>query len=367
MLLQGRASVRFEKIGTCSYASSMRGGGFDMVRGKAFRGVAALVAASVASQASAIIPFFFVFPIPHSSVDPDKIEASLEQRKLAMCAAYHQNVIDPEISGKKEDSYHGDVVKTVVDRLSTFSNSKKLIGAYIGQWRLQAKQNYQSGQDYARILIDGCNRSNLPVNKLQYDAWKNPSVTNAASQPSVRNIPARPIKLDGLISTNDFPSTVRPIKAEYAVGMTLQIDRSGKVVDCFIDATSGSDPLDDATCNLLKQRAQFTPAVEEGYLVVSEYKFTQRWVTSERSLVPANTSVAKLPPPTPARTLQPSAVAQPVAPKTQPVEVPVAQATSSDAIFDTAMNRCDRIGFKRGQADFKSCVMQQIRLLSEVK
>lgn len=215
-----------------------------MGKGKGLAGALALSFAAVASSASAF-PFFFIFPIPRGSVDPDKIDASLEQRKLAMCAAYHQNVIDPEVSGKRETTYHGDIVKAVMDRLSTFPNAKKLVGTYIGQWRLQAKQNYQSGQDYARMLIEGCNHANLPVNKLQYDDWKSSSVGNTASKPS-----------------NAQPA------------------------------------------------------------------------------------------------------AQPAA---QPTSAPAPQNLSDDAILDTAMNRCDRIGFKRGQDDFKSCVMQQIRLLSDVK
>lgn len=336
-----------------------------MGRGKGLAGAVALSFAAVASSANAF-PFFFIFPIPRGSVDPDKIDASLDQRKLAMCAAYHQNVIDPEVSGKRETTYHGDIVKTVMDRLSTFPNAKKLVGTYIGQWRLQAKQNYQSGQDYARILIEGCNYSNLPVNKLQYDVWKNPSVSNATSQPSVRNIPARPIKLDGLISTSDFPLSVRASKAEYVVSVTLQIDRVGKVVDCFIDATSGSEALDDATCNLLKQRAQFTPAVEDGYVAVSEYKYTQRWVAPQ-AVIHSNAVPAAPLASAPKRIAPPSVAAQPIAPIAQPVRAPTSQNLNDDAILDTAMNRCDRIGYKRGQDDFKTCVMQQIRLLSEIK
>jgi len=334
-----------------------------MRMGKAMAGAAALGVASIATNAMAI-PFFFVFPIPRSSVDPDKIEASLEQRKLAMCAAYHQNVIDPEISGKKENSYHGDIVKTVMDRLSTLANAKKLVGAYIGQWRSQAKQNYQSGQDYARILIDGCNHSNLPVNKIQYDSWKNPSVANATSQPSVSNFPARPIKLDGLISASDFPLSVRTSNAEYVVSVTLQVDRVGKVVDCFIDVTSGSQALDDATCNLLKQRAQFTPAVEDGYVAVSEYKYTQRWV-APKAVTHSNAVPAAPLATAPKRIVQPSIVAQPIAPTAQPVRAPTSQNLNDDAILDTAMNRCERIGFQRGQADFKTCVLGQIRILTE--
>lgn len=221
---------------------------------------------------------------------------------------------------------------------------------------MQAKQNYQSGQDYARILIEGCNYSNLPVNKLQYDVWRNPSHSNAVSQPSVRSVPARPVKLDGVILASDFPTNVRRTKPEYVVSTTLQIDRSGKVVDCFIDSTSGSENLDETTCSLLKQRAQFTPAVEDGYVVVSEYKYVHRWDVSQQSTHLNAVTATTVPVRPPEKTSD-----------VQPAKAPTPQKLSDDAILDTAMNRCDRIGFKRGQDDFKSCVMQQIRLLSEIK
>lgn len=229
------------------------------------------------ATAANAIPFFFVFPIPKGSADPDKINATLDQRKLAMCAAYHQNVIDPEINGKKEDSFHGDIVRSAMNRLENLSSAKRLVGAYIGQWRLQSKQSYQAGQNYGKMLIEGCNYSNLPVIKAQYDVWNNNSSTSPHAQAQINNIPPKPIKLDGVIRSTDFPSGVSPEKSEYVVGMVLQIDRNGNVADCFIEASSGSETLDDATCNLLKQRAKFSPAVEGGYVAVSDFKYTQHW------------------------------------------------------------------------------------------
>ena len=308
------------------------------------------------STSALAIPFFFVFPIPRGSVNPDKIDASLEQRKLAMCAAYHQNVIDPEIDGKREASYHGDVVNTVVNKLSSFTNSKKLIGAYIGQWRLQTKQSYQSAQDYARMLVEGCNYSNLPVNKIQHDVWKSAASSVSATAASLRDIPPRPIKLDGIISNTDFPSNVVPVKAAYNVSTTLQIDRSGRVVDCFIDASSGSELLDERTCNLLKQRAEFSPASVNGVFAVSEIQYTYAWSNPTVASASGTTTGA-----TPAQSPRVKAIqiAGPVQNTTAPTSA------IGDVILDTALNRCDRIGFKRDTIEFRGCVTEQIRLLSK--
>lgn len=327
--------------------------------------IMASVALSIAgiSTSAIAIPLFFIFPIPRGSVDPDKIDATVDQRKLAMCAAYHQNVIDPEISGKREDSYHGDVVKAVMGRLSSFAPAKKLIGAYIGQWRLQSKQSYQAGQDYTRMLVAGCSHSNLPVIKLQYDAWRAPNASFTDPKPSVRSIPAAPIALEKVILSSDFPLKVRPNKTDYIVSTTLQVDRKGDVVDCFIEATSGSDVLDDTTCSLLKQRAKFSPAVEDGNIVVSEYNYVQRWQLS-RGNASFDPAIAPSPP---LRSPETTSATQSSSPVSQPISAPADRKISDDAILDNAMKRCDRIGFKRGKDDFKDCVMQQIRLLSDVQ
>lgn len=326
----------------------------------AYKATLALGILTLSTHAVAF-PFFFIFPIPRGSVNPDKIDASLEQRKLAMCAAYHQNVIDPDIDGKREASYHGDVVNTVVKRLSNFTNSKKLIGAYIGQWQLQTKQSYQSGQDYSRMLIEGCNHSNLPVNKIQHDVWKSAASSVSVATASLRDIPPRPIKLDGVISSADFPSNVVPVKAAYNVSTTLQIDRSGRVVDCFIEASSGSEILDETTCNLLKQRAEFSPASVNGVVSVSEFQYTHAWSNPTAASASRSTPGA-----TPAQSSRVKAVpvagVQPNAPVQNTTAAPSA---NGDVILDTAINRCERIGFKRDTSEFRGCVTEQISLLSK--
>lgn len=84
---------------------------------------------------------------------------------------------------------------------------------------------------------------------------------------------------------------------------------------------------------------------------------------------------APKPPPPPASISQPNV--QPVlaragAPesKSQAVSTtpsPVTPAESDDLIADKAIRRCERIGFKAGTEPFKSCALEQIRILSGVK
>jgi hypothetical protein len=84
---------------------------------------------------------------------------------------------------------------------------------------------------------------------------------------------------------------------------------------------------------------------------------------------------APKPPPPPTSISQPNV--QPVlaragAPESKPQAVsttpsPVTSAETDDLIADKAIRRCERIGFKAGTEPFKSCALEQIRILSGVK
>jgi hypothetical protein len=225
----------------------------------------------------AVAQFFFIIPIPRSSANPDTISATSDQRKLAMCAAFHEDVIDPDISGTRQGSWHGEVIHAAMQRLTDYPDAKKLIGAYMGQWNRQQKQNFEAGRAYGRTMAEGCSAANLPMLSVQYDYWKRLPADTSGAATSLAHIPAEPVKLDNLITSADFPAGFHPAKPVYATAVSLQIDAKGSVADCFVEETSGSEQIDDATCNLLKTRAQFRPAFEDGYLVVSEYRYRQKW------------------------------------------------------------------------------------------
>jgi hypothetical protein len=244
------------------------------------------VSAVLASVSTGALPspaaaqFFFLIPIPRFGGNPDSINATSEQRKLAMCAAFHQEVVDSDMNGKRADSWHGEITQIVMQRLKTFPEAKKLVGAYMGQWARQQKQNYESGQAYARVMMEGCGSANLPVHKMQYDYWKTLTPDSTGQTASLDHIPPRPVKLDGLIGASDFPAGFHATKPMYLTTVSLQIDAKGTVVDCFVEESSGAEEIDDATCNLLKARAEFLPAFEDGRLYPSQYRYQQTWKPS---------------------------------------------------------------------------------------
>ena len=63
-----------------------------------------------------------------------------------------------------------------------------------------------------------------------------------------------------LFSTDDYPATALQNGEEGTVQARLQVDPQGRVSGCSIIRSSGHASLDDATCNILRKRARFTPA-----------------------------------------------------------------------------------------------------------
>jgi protein TonB len=63
-----------------------------------------------------------------------------------------------------------------------------------------------------------------------------------------------------LVSPDDYPTAANGVRG--TVGITLLVDQQGKAVACAITRRSAAPALDFATCNLLKRRERFTPAVD---------------------------------------------------------------------------------------------------------
>lgn len=66
--------------------------------------------------------------------------------------------------------------------------------------------------------------------------------------------------LAGLFSSDDYPEAAWQAGEEGSVGFRLQVDRTGRVSACRVTSSSGSAPLDEATCRLIAERARFRPA-----------------------------------------------------------------------------------------------------------
>jgi protein TonB len=61
-------------------------------------------------------------------------------------------------------------------------------------------------------------------------------------------------------SVDDYPLRERRLGAEAQVGFALVVGPDGRVSRCTITASSGSRRLDRATCQILEQRARYSPA-----------------------------------------------------------------------------------------------------------
>lgn len=96
--------------------------------------------------------------------------------------------------------------------------------------------------------------------------------------------PAMPTGNPGTwVTTGDYPPEALRDGAEGAVAFVLAIDPAGRVSDCEITRSSRWPVLDGATCDLVRQRAAFTPATDAaGRPVVGSYANSVRWVIPKK-------------------------------------------------------------------------------------
>jgi hypothetical protein len=133
--------------------------------------IAILSAIGLGLGSSVAAAWFFIIPLPSPKYDPDKIEATKEQRQLAMCAAYHREVVDPNLSGSRKTSWRAKVEEAVVAELKGFESREKLITAYGKQWGMQTKNSSERGQSWGKMLQIGCDNAGFPVEESEFGAW----------------------------------------------------------------------------------------------------------------------------------------------------------------------------------------------------
>ncbi|WP_379550063.1 energy transducer TonB [Qipengyuania sp. DGS5-3] len=81
-----------------------------------------------------------------------------------------------------------------------------------------------------------------------------------------------------LITVADYPIDAWQNDLEGSVNYQLHIDSEGRVSRCLITRSSGSSSLDQATCELITQRARFEPGLNElGEPVESKYRDDYKW------------------------------------------------------------------------------------------
>lgn len=69
--------------------------------------------------------------------------------------------------------------------------------------------------------------------------------------------------LPSLFSTDDYPQSAIRNEEQGTTAVRLTIGTDGRVADCTVTSSSGSTALDNATCNIIRRRARYTPAQDQ--------------------------------------------------------------------------------------------------------
>jgi TonB family protein len=113
----------------------------------------------------------------------------------------------------------------------------------------------------------------IPMFALLLAAALQPAPTTA---PAVRAEPVNP--LYAYVSTDDYPAAALRGEAQGRVVFRLDVDVQGRVAACTITASSGSAPLDGATCRIMRSRVRFVPARDRrGRFVADSYANSISW------------------------------------------------------------------------------------------
>lgn len=91
--------------------------------------------------------------------------------------------------------------------------------------------------------------------------------------PAVDTVPAVRAHADlgSYFHMEDYPDAA-VLRAEMGtVAFTLDVDAGGRVAACRVTASSGSQALDDTTCQILTTRAQFTPARDRAGAAIPDH------------------------------------------------------------------------------------------------
>ena len=85
-------------------------------------------------------------------------------------------------------------------------------------------------------------------------------------------------QMNGLISADDYPIDALRSGHQGTVRFTLTIAKDGTVKKCRVTKSSGFSELDRATCNIMRQRARFKPALDSnGNPVEDTYSSVLSW------------------------------------------------------------------------------------------
>jgi len=119
-------------------------------------------------------------------------------------------------------------------------------------------------------------------NVVDWPRSEKPAKTLAPTRESYQAPTTARANLVQLFSTDDYPMEAIRNNEQGTVGFELSINRLGWVSGCRIVSSSGSEALDRATCNILRDRARFDPARDaNGKRVTGQYSGRIRWELPE--------------------------------------------------------------------------------------
>jgi TonB family protein len=121
----------------------------------------------------------------------------------------------------------------------------------------------------------------------------------AAAVAAVGAQPPRMLNADHLMTADDYPTAALQAGDYGVVSIHLQVTADGRVGGCAVTETSGSAPLDQATCSLALRRARFDPARDAaGQPIPGDYRTAMTFGIDEHqplTIIPMRLGVKVLP------------------------------------------------------------------------
>lgn len=110
-----------------------------------------------------------------------------------------------------------------------------------------------------------------------------PPQPSPSASPAFTPRVARPLTAPGRwVSDADYPTGALRRGEQGVTGFELTVGPDGRVRNCTVTRSSGSNELDAATCAKVSQRAHFNPASDDhGDAVTSRYSNAIRWQIPE--------------------------------------------------------------------------------------
>ena len=121
----------------------------------------------------------------------------------------------------------------------------------------------------------------------------------AAAVPPGGAQPPRLLNAEHLMTADDYPTAALQAGDYGVVSIHLQVTAEGRVGGCAVTETSGSAPLDQATCSLALRRARFEPARDAaGRAIPGDYRTAMTFGINEHqplTVIPMRLGVKALP------------------------------------------------------------------------